>query len=130
MTGNNEDRKLTCPKCKAAMEVIKIEEVDIDRCTGCQGIFFDICEHKDLATLETEPFDAPMAHENSAMDKIDHIKCPVCKVDMLRLVAIKKRDIKYEKCPMCSGVYFDAGEFTEFKEEETTWDVINKMLRG
>ena len=130
MTEDKKERKLTCPKCNAAMEVINVEEVDIDRCTGCRGIFFDICEHTDLATLETEQFDASESQTNSAMDAMDHIKCPVCDVDMLRLVAIKKRDIKYEKCPMCSGVYFDAGEFTEFKEEESVFDVISKMLRG
>jgi len=132
MHEDREDRKLTCPKCTAPMEVVTVEEVYVDRCTGCRGIFFDICEHEDLAGLATEPFDLPpgAAGGRSAMDAIDNIRCPVCKVDMLRLVAVRKRDIRYEKCPMCSGVFFDAGEFTEYREEESLFDAISKMLRG
>jgi len=33
----------------------------------------------------------------------------------------------YEYCPVCHGTFFDAGEFTDFKQE-TVLDFIKKIF--
>jgi Zn-finger nucleic acid-binding protein len=36
---------------------------------------------------------------------------------MTRLVDVKHPHLWYESCPVCYGVFFDAGEFTDYAEE-------------
>ena len=44
------------------------------------------------------------------------IDCPVCHTPMIRMVDLKNRKVWYESCPVCYGVFYDAGEFREHKE--------------
>jgi Zn-finger nucleic acid-binding protein len=32
---------MTCPRCASAMNEVAVEEVKVDRCTGCGGVFLD-----------------------------------------------------------------------------------------
>ena len=32
---------MKCPKCGADLEEIEMDSIMVDRCTGCEGIFFD-----------------------------------------------------------------------------------------
>jgi len=32
---------MKCPRCGAVMEEVAVEQVKIDRCTGCGGVFLD-----------------------------------------------------------------------------------------
>ena len=47
-----DEKTLTCPKCKAAMEKVDFQTVVVDRCTGCRGLWFDNLEHEKLKLLE------------------------------------------------------------------------------
>ena len=39
---------MICPKCEADMEPIEFENVEVDRCKNCKGIWFDAGEFTDL----------------------------------------------------------------------------------
>ena len=41
MEYNADIHNLQCPKCKHGMEEVTLEDITIDRCTGCQGLWFD-----------------------------------------------------------------------------------------
>jgi Zn-finger nucleic acid-binding protein len=43
---------------------------------------------------------------------------------MVRVVDEAQPQIRLESCPMCHGTFFDAGEFTDFKEHE-----LGELLR-
>ncbi len=43
---------MNCPKCKASMEKVVFEGVEVDRCKGCQGIWFDFQEQKQLKSMK------------------------------------------------------------------------------
>jgi len=49
-------------------------------------------------------------------DEIVRIDCPVCHTPMIRMVDLKNRKVWYESCPVCYGVFYDAGEFREHKD--------------
>jgi Zn-finger nucleic acid-binding protein len=36
-----EAHRSRCPKCGAAMSTNRIEEIEVDKCPSCEGIFFD-----------------------------------------------------------------------------------------
>ncbi len=108
---------MKCPKCSSDMEKVVFEHVEVDRCAGCKGIWFDILEHEELKVLAgSESIDIGDPEKGKEFNKIDRIDCPKCKSRMLRMVDGKQPHIWYESCTVCNGLFFDAGEFTDFKD--------------
>lgn len=115
---------MQCPKCAAGMAKVSFEGVEVDRCTGCQGIWFDMLEHEDLKQLAgSEAIDTGSAEAGRVQDGKTRIQCPVCAVPLIHMVVAGQPHIGYEACTVCYGLYFDAGEFTDFRQETfaETW---------
>ena len=109
---------MTCPKCDESMDKIKFQSIEIDRCTFCNGIWFDYLEKEDLKALEgSESIDIGNKNTGEQFNKIDDIKCPKCNVQMRKMVDSKQPHIWFESCTVCFGSFFDAGEFKDYKEE-------------
>jgi uncharacterized protein len=45
---------LRCPKCGEALEEISFQEIQVDRCTGCRGIWLDPGELEHVTAQETQ----------------------------------------------------------------------------
>jgi Zn-finger nucleic acid-binding protein len=100
------------------METVRFGDVEIDRCTVCHGLWFDMLEREDLKALSgSEVIDSGSADVGMAQDRQQRIACPVCRVPMIAMVVSGQAHISYEACTVCYGVYFDAGEFTDYREE-------------
>ncbi len=113
------EKTRTCPKCASAMEKVEYESVVIDRCVSCRGLWFDNLEHEKLKLLEgSEALDTGDTAVGKRYDKVGKIDCPVCHAPMVRMVDARQRHIWYESCAVCSGLFFDAGEFADFKKED------------
>ncbi|HSN72236.1 MAG TPA: zf-TFIIB domain-containing protein, partial [Steroidobacteraceae bacterium] len=50
-------------------------------------------------------------------DAVQDIDCPSCRTRMQHKTDAEQTHIGYESCPGCGGVFFDAGEFTDWKQE-------------
>ena len=99
------------------MKTVMFENIYVDRCVGCKGLWFDMLEHEHLAAIEgSEAIDIGSAKLGERFSKIDDIDCPNCKSRMLKMVDANQPHIWYEGCPTCFGVFFDAGEFRDYKE--------------
>lgn len=44
------------------------------------------------------------------------VNCPKCKTAMIQMVVHRQPHIHFESCTVCSGWFFDAGEFADMKE--------------
>ncbi|MCF7824592.1 MAG: zf-TFIIB domain-containing protein [Candidatus Marinimicrobia bacterium] len=101
------------------MKRIEYRGIEIDRCTRCYGLWFDNFELEELNHLTGSEVidigDTDLGHEQNART---HILCPQCSPPVLmRSESDKKQPhIQFERCPKCKGVYFDAGEFRDYKE--------------
>jgi Zn-finger nucleic acid-binding protein len=114
-----EQQNLVCPKCKAAMEKIQFDRFIIDRCTACKGLFFDALDREHLEHMKgSESIDIGPAHEENREERVK-INCPRCHAQMIRMVDAAQPHIWYESCPVCFGLFFDAGEFRDHKEHRT-----------
>ena len=121
---------MNCPKCKAAMETVSYRSVEVERCTRCAGLWFDLLEEETLKMLSgAEAIDSGDAKTGKAQNRTGNIRCPKCSVDMLRMVVADQPHIWYESCPVCYGTWFDAGEFTDYKQE-TFIDKVRDLLAG
>jgi len=108
---------MRCPKCRSDMEQIDYQGVEIDRCTICNGIWFDAGEVEMLrnkrAATAIDTGDAGTGKQHNA---IDRYRCPRCSGTMVRMVDPRQRHIWYETCSSCNGSFFDAGEFRDLSE--------------
>jgi uncharacterized protein len=108
---------MNCPKCDAPFEAVTFQEVEVDRCTQCQGLWFDSQEEQKLRALKgSEQIDVGDPQTGKKFNQIANVHCPKCKAKMLRMVDPEQPHIWYESCPVCYGLFFDAGEFTDWKE--------------
>ena len=105
---------MRCPKCRADMELLEIEGVEIDRCSTCHGLWFDPGEVEKLRHRKTAAAidigDPSLGKERNA---IESYRCPRCGGRMMGKTDPKQKHIWFEQCEACHGSYFDAGEFTD-----------------
>ena len=109
---------MNCPKCSADMQLVIYEGIGVERCTKCRGLWFDMLEHEHLAAIEgSEAIDLGSDELGERFNNVDDIDCPKCSSPMLKMVDANQPHIWYEGCPDCFGVFFDAGEFRDYREK-------------
>jgi Zn-finger nucleic acid-binding protein len=105
---------MRCPKCRADMEQVDYEGTEIDRCTICNGIWFDAGEIDILkdkqAAAAIDTGDAKTGKQSNA---IDNYRCPRCSGSMIKVVDPGQPHIWYETCSSCQGSFLDAGELRD-----------------
>jgi len=102
---------MDCPVCKNAMITLELQEVEIDYCTDCGGIWLDAGELEELlgqadkaaqllASFETEPGCAEKQR-----------KCPICDKKMQKIIIGQSQPtLLIDKCAKGDGLWFDNGE--------------------
>lgn len=124
--------KLQCPKCKAPMDQVQIEQTQVDRCSSCRGLWFDALEDQDIRESEAaESLDSPAASGRTApaTGKASAIDCPRCKSPMIHMVDRMGRRVQFESCPRCHGKFLDAGEFKAL-EPRGVKATMRRMMKG
>jgi Zn-finger nucleic acid-binding protein len=111
------------------MEEVSYGAVTIDRCTNCQGLWFDTGEADQLkAKWMGDALDTGSSSGGKKWDKVEDIACPRCGKDMEKTSDILQKHIWYETCSE-HGMFMDAGEFTDYKHE-TLADRFRSMVKG
>lgn len=119
---------MDCPKCSRAMEKVGYQTIEVDRCTGCKGIWFDMLEQEHLKGMKgSEGIDTGDPEVGKKYNKVERIQCPLCHTPMIRMVDRDQPHIWYESCTRCFGVFFDAGEFKDYKEH-TVLDYLRDLV--
>lgn len=119
---------MRCPKCRADMEQINYEGTEVDRCSYCNGIWFDDGELELLSNKKAATAIDTGAHERSKnFNQLDEYDCPRCGGEMIRKVDPQQTHIWYESCGECNGSFFDAGELLDLSEH-TISDYFKRLL--
>lgn len=110
---------MQCPKCLGSMKPLMFNDVEVDRCTNCFGLFFDHLEKETLKKMEgAQELDTGDEFLGATYNEILDVPCPKCKTKMDHVLHSDPFEIKFEQCPDCKGVFFDAGEFRDYLEDE------------
>jgi Zn-finger nucleic acid-binding protein len=118
---------LQCPKCRADMRPVTHESIQVDRCTRCGGLWFDLLEHEDLRSVDgSERIDSGDTRLAGKQDVQDKAFCPHDESRLTRMVVAGQPHIWYEMCPVCHGAFFDAGEFSDFKEHSFAESIFKR----
>lgn len=122
---------MECPKCGGQMNTRAFKGIELERCTGCYGIFCSpetIEAGKDV-WLSEAVLDVGYETTGERYDKVGDIDCPVCKVKMDKISDPVQTHIWMESCPQCNKIFLDAGEFTDLKHN-TMLDKLRDWRKG
>ena len=120
---------LQCPKCRHGMDEVTYGNLTIDRCSECQGIWFDTGEEEALKDRWMgEALDTGDPEVGKKWNQIEDVDCPHCGVKMHKSADPSQIHIWYEVCED-HGIFFDAGEFTDYKYE-TLLDKFRRPISG
>lgn len=120
---------MNCPKCNSEFETVTFKDIEVERCTQCKGLWFDMLEKDDLLKIEgSESIDIGSEQVGEQYRNQQKLVCPHCNRQMLPMVDKDKFHIKYESCVSCYGAFFDAGEFRNLKEHSIL-KRFSQMLR-
>lgn len=110
---------MECPKCQATMELVRVDDVEVDRCVRCGGLWFDRLEDEAVRRLDgAEALDSGPAWQAPMHNAQGRTYCPRDGTLMRRFVSPERPELWVERCPECQGSFFDAGEFTALQETE------------
>jgi len=110
------------------MEITSYDQIKVDRCTNCKGLWF---QPEELAALRNDIWmadyilDEGDAKVGKKYNQIVAIQCPECGVAMKQEFDAEQPHIIYESCPDGHGTYLDAGEFTDIVHK-TFWDKFKR----
>ena len=113
-----------CPNEKAVMHQVGVpshygQQVIIDQCEGCGGIWFDafelfrvkLGEAQEIESLDPDRLRTPSEIEDPRL---------LCPRDRTALVLYKDpnfpRELILTRCPKCQGFWLNRGEFTRYQE--------------
>jgi Zn-finger nucleic acid-binding protein len=129
MSEEKNQANLECPKCVGMLQKNKIENIEIDVCFVCEGIWFDAGELEAVIKADSKDFDyidvgreafdgAEARAAGLSLDK-EKGKCPICK-DGTELVKSEyeqgKKKINVDICPKGHGIWLDGGEIQEIRK--------------
>lgn len=99
---------MDCPRCNDEMTLLEGEDVSLQRCTECSGVFIDPSDLNRILLRNALPvLDRVGGRVN--LEEIS-VTCPECDVDMTVIEGDDKRGLKYEACESCGGIWIDLDE--------------------
>jgi Zn-finger nucleic acid-binding protein len=104
---------MKCPVCKEPTIVLELDQIEIDYCTSCGGIWLDAGE---LDLLIEDEKDRKLLL--SSFHKVDEhpekkYRCPICRTRMDKVYVGENKDVLLDKCPYNDGLWFDKGELKD-----------------
>lgn len=103
---------MDCPVCrKSAMIVLELDEVEVDYCTECRGIWLDAGELELLLGDESRAEGLLKSFQEAKTDE-KKLKCPIClrKMDKVHVGELGGKQELIDRCGRNHGLWFDRGE--------------------
>ena len=112
MATEEDSSPIDCPACHKPMQPLAVDDINVDRCSSCGGVWLDVLERERLVaagkvgTVDTD--DALRAAPSNAV-----MNCPRDHARLIHMVDLKQPQIHFESCKLCGGMLFDAGELKD-----------------
>ncbi|MHB8881136.1 MAG: TFIIB-type zinc ribbon-containing protein [Thermodesulfovibrionales bacterium] len=106
-----------CPRCGTALECQKKNEIEIDVCPGCKGLWLDRGEFNIVTAESTVYREEKLSAEYSRpaqTEKVEYIPCARCGKLMIRKNFGKISGVIIDECAS-HGVWLDSGELEKIR---------------
>lgn len=124
---------MDCPRCKLPLGRDRYENVEVDICSSCWGVWLDTGELETI--IEAHHFHFSDAERKSAVQgrgprdqgPIKPIPCPKCQARMERVYLDPKIYLVIDHCRK-HGVWLDSGEIKSLQAMADDSTIVSKML--
>lgn len=122
---------LVCPVCRLDMQAITVEDLELDYCRMCGGLWFDPGELEKILNRTNLPKRVlePVAYDltRRKVGEGERI-CPRCSVVMK---VINYQDTPVDVCTACKGMWFDRYEvaMVSGKGDIVPWAVLDERTQ-
>jgi Zn-finger nucleic acid-binding protein len=126
---------MDCPVCKNAMITFELDDVEIDHCLDCGGIWLDAGELELL--LDESEKAGSLLGSFSVDSKCAEAKrkCPICDKKMQKvIVGDSEPALLIDKCRRGDGLWFDKGELhdifdrAQLDQDNRIQDLLTEMF--
>lgn len=118
---------MICPVCKDPMIVLELEQVEIDYCANCKGIWLDSGELELLLESSQESKNLFESFKEDPSNKEKSYSCPICGKRMSKVFVGEQGQVLIDKCKKDHGLWFDKGELKSVIEN-TSKNKENKVI--
>jgi Zn-finger nucleic acid-binding protein len=105
---------MLCPVDKIPAIVVEYNEIELDYCTKCHGVWFDAGELELLLASSGagghEAFLEAVLDKEAVGIKEKKRRCPICHQKMKKSYADPRNRTLVDICPDGHGIWFDGGE--------------------
>lgn len=105
---------MICPTCKYPMVIVEQDEIELDYCTNCKGVWFDSGELElllEATELENyRDFLGHMIESSEVTTQEKKRKCPICSRKMKKTHIGTGDELLIDICKNADGLWFDGGE--------------------
>lgn len=125
------ERQISCPIDKTPLTRISLQNIFIDYCELCYGIWLDFGELENLLQKELDRTNVfkKILNKKPKDNLKDFLLCPVCKLKLVKHKDFASNTIS-ENCPVCGGIWLDSGEFAKIYLEKKHEESIDEILSG
>jgi Zn-finger nucleic acid-binding protein len=117
---------LNCPKCVGKLEEKIIENLKVDVCWVCEGIWFDKGELEKVLRSDSKDFDnidldRDFLDGNESIGVADELNlrtgpCPRCSKPMEQRAYENNNKVMIDVCPDGCGIWLDSGEIHKLRD--------------
>jgi hypothetical protein len=105
---------MDCPVCKNAMITFELDDVEVDSCLDCGGIWLDAGELEMLLGDSNESKNLLLSFKKAEKCTEKPRKCPICLKKMQKiLVGPDSAAQLIDTCAKGDGLWFDKGELQD-----------------
>ncbi len=120
---------MKCPVCRVPTFVVEYQEIELDCCPECRGLWFDRGE------LELVLGHVPAVTEPAIASTEAPRKCPLCRTRMDKVNIGPAGRVLIDVCSEGCGLWFDDNELGELTRDlqDGGWHVapaVREFLRG
>jgi Zn-finger nucleic acid-binding protein len=101
---------MNCVTCNKPMVVLELQEVEIDHCLACGGIWLDAGEIELLIDSQPETDKLLVQLGERQNRQAGKRKCPICLKKMEIINIGPKNQVQIDHCRRNHGLWFDRGE--------------------
>lgn len=106
---------MDCPRCEIELLPLDADGVALARCPECAGVWVELDALNRLLLRANMPGLESLGGRANPDDSLG--LCPECKVDLLAVEGGKQRDVCYDTCEVCGGIFVDTDTETEEPRE-------------
>ena len=107
---------MICPVCNVPIVVLELDQVEIDYCANCGGIWLDSGELELLLESKTEREKLMASFKEDTTSKEKRYSCPICGKRMRKVLVGENEQVLVDKCSKDHGIWFDKGELNSIIE--------------